>query len=575
MRGDDISNVVSSPSFHLLPDDVRLMAETLALAQKSGSETSFDLSNCGTAMRFLTAFFAAQPGRVTTLTGSERMLQRPIGQLVDALRELGATIDYLGEEGCPPLRIKGNRLAEKPIVVNDPLSTQFISALMLVGVKVQTNSTSPYLALTREVLKSFRSGHLSALDEVERDWSSAAFWLERQVILQSRGEDVHYTFPGLSDTSVQGDKIAKPLFDAIADRSITEWDFASCPDLYPAAAVACHELNLNPVFTGLESLRIKESDRIAAVEENFRRIERKELPLCSFGDHRIAMAFLAAGYPVDNEDCVSKSYPDYVLQLRGITRVVPQKGVNDDNLGKKHALKKLIGKVESDYVWLSDDDIVYPLSCPSSEQLAAADMLILPLRMCSPKSSLVSRLQMIEYAAIQALTIREAKKGKPIMCSGANMIVRREAWLICKDDLHDELPSGDDMFLLEAMKRRGMRVRVLDDSCYEAVCTAKPTLRDLLLQRMRWAGKAVAYKDKDIIQYGVITLLSNIFVVLCPPWLLVKWIHDMRLVSSRLSAFDLGVSGFRFWMEGLFLTIVYPWYMIVCLAGGFFRRKKW
>ena len=127
-------------------------------------------------------------------------------------------------------------------------------------------------------------------------------------------------------------------------------------------------------------------------------------------------------------------------------------------MGKKHALSKLIHAASSDYLWLHDDDIILPAAC-ERVNLLEGDLIILPLRMesLSAKPSLLERLQIAEYAAIQELTMRTAKQGKAVMCSGANLIVRREAWITCEPDLHPEIPSGDDMFLLEAMKRRGLK----------------------------------------------------------------------------------------------------------------------
>ena len=169
---------------------------------------------------------------------------------------------------------------------------------------------------------------------------------------------------------------------------------------------------------------------------------------------------MCADYPVSIEEqaCIAKSYPNFVPQ-----HITPVKGVNDDNLGKKHALSKLIHAATSEYVWLHDDDIVLPKSTQKAV-LLDGDLIILPLRMESlfDNPSLLEKLQIAEYAAIQELTMRTAKRGHAVMCSGANLIVRREAWLACEPDLHPEIPSGDDMFLLEAMKKRGYKISVID-----------------------------------------------------------------------------------------------------------------
>ena len=165
-----------------LPDDVLLLHRALTtLHNTTQSSTTLHLSNSGTAMRFLTAYCAQLEGLRTILDGIERMRQRPIGQLVDALREIGAQIDYLGEEGFPPLRITGCILDKNRVVrIDDPLSTQFVSALLLIGANVQTNSTSPYIDITRKIIDQYSCKFKIQNSEfiIEKDWSSAAFWYE-------------------------------------------------------------------------------------------------------------------------------------------------------------------------------------------------------------------------------------------------------------------------------------------------------------------------------------------------------------------------------------------------------------
>ena len=145
------------PVSYSMPNDVQLLHRALTtLHNPTQSYTTLHLSNCGTAMRFLTAYAAQLENRVTILDGVERMHHRPIGQLVDALREIGADIEYLGEEGFPPLRIKGKALDKsKPITLNHPQSTQFVSALLLIGANVHTDSTSPYITLTRALIEQY------------------------------------------------------------------------------------------------------------------------------------------------------------------------------------------------------------------------------------------------------------------------------------------------------------------------------------------------------------------------------------------------------------------------------------
>ena len=376
IHGDELMPVSDS-----MPDDVQILHLALTtLHNTTQSNTTLHLSNCGTAMRFLTAYAAQLENRVTILDGVERMHHRPIGQLVDALREIGADIEYLGKEGFPPLRIKGCILDKHRIVtINNPQSTQFVSALLLIGVNVQTDSTSPYITLTRMLIEQYISCRSQGvdcerdvvennvvgvvdLDNLECDWSSAAFWYEYVAL---HGGEI--TLPGLSRDSLQGDKVVADIFthlgvhtiytdegitikkdnefliqqhkqlnpttlrgnqlhaapgakannpcrsreliraevvDIVVDNTLS-LDFANWPDLYPAIALACERLGIELRATGVESLPLKESDRLRAVAEH-----RTD------SDHRMAMALLIAGYEVDDTACISKSYPQFLEHFR-------------------------------------------------------------------------------------------------------------------------------------------------------------------------------------------------------------------------------------------------------------------
>ncbi len=361
IHGDELMPVSDT-----LPEDVQILHRALTtLKTFRTSETlstpHINVGNCGTAMRFLTAYCAQLEGKTVILDGVERMHHRPIGQLVDALREIGADIEYLGEEGFPPLRIMGKALDKsKPITLNHPQSTQFVSALLLIGANVQTNSTSPYITLTKEMIWNKEQGTknkdkllttdqtqvtnlgsllLAPYSEIERDWSSAAFWYEYVAL---HGGEI--TLPGLFRDSLQGDKIVADIFAHLgvhteytpegitiastgvadlqrsdlqgidarstAQRSAEEilcQDFSACPDLYPAVALTCERLGIELHATGTESLPIKESDRLRAVREH-----------CTDHDHRMAMALLIAGYEVDDTACISKSYPQFMEQFHRI-----------------------------------------------------------------------------------------------------------------------------------------------------------------------------------------------------------------------------------------------------------------
>ena len=350
-----------------LPDDVQILHRALTTLRTSKTLLTphINVGNCGTAMRFLTAYCAQLEGQTTILEGVERMHHRPISQLVDALREIGAEIEYLGEEGYPPLCIKGCILDKHRIVtINNPQSTQFVSALMLIGANVQTNSTSPYISITREIIAQYlqrtrraiyseqgerstakRSSVSNASELMESDWSSAAFWYEHVAL---HGGEIH--LPGLFRDSLQGDKVVADIFANLgvqtqytaegvtiistdvadlqrsdlqgivarstAQRSAEETilnskfliqNFSACPDLYPVVALTCERLGIELHATGVESLPLKESDRLRAVREH-----RTD------ADHRMAMALLIAGYEVNDTACISKSYPQFLEQFHRI-----------------------------------------------------------------------------------------------------------------------------------------------------------------------------------------------------------------------------------------------------------------
>ena len=309
------------PVSDTFPDDVLLLHRALTTLKtfKTLSTPRLDVGNCGTAMRFLTAYCAQLGGQTTILDGIERMHHRPIGQLVDALREIGAQIEYLGEEGFPPLRITGCALDKYRIVrIDNSLSTQFVSALLLIGANVQTNSSSPYISITRAIIQYYTTLHNSTPHyTIEKDWSSAAFWYEHIAL---HGGEIE--LPGLFKNSIQGDKVVADIFAKLGVQTqytaegiiispqplhptpyTLHQDFSACPDLYPAVALTCERLGIALHTTGTESLSIKESDRIRAVREHL-----------TDHDHRMAMALLVAGYPVDDTSCIAKSYPQFLEQ---------------------------------------------------------------------------------------------------------------------------------------------------------------------------------------------------------------------------------------------------------------------
>ena len=554
IHGDELLPVSAD-----MPEDVIVLHDALAQIRatfgipgatiptiSTHTPLTLNLHGSGTALRFLEVHIAkCYPNAPITLTGDARLMER---------------------RGKP--------------------TTQTTSALILHGEDVPVEEKeSPYITMSRSMAASYSASGLTAKRSCsasgltaagglpEYCWSSAAFWYEYVAI---RGGEL--LLKGLTDESLQGDRIVADIYakyfgveteftaqgavinlrSTIYDLRCTKEvsiDFTNCPDLYPAIALTCERLGVTLHATGTERLRYKESDRLEAVRLHEVR-----------NDHRMAMALMAADYQISAVEqlCVSKSYPRFLDQF--VSHITPIKGVNDDNKGKKYALSKLIHNTNTRYVWLHDNDIVKPHATLIQTD---ADLVILPLRMESEQArpNLLARLQIAEYAAIQEITMRTAKRGKAVMCSGANLIVRRDAWLECEGDLHPEIPSGDDMFLLEAMKRRGMKISVIDEPEYTATIRPETTWRAFFRQRMRWAGKAPKYTDRDIIRCGALVACANLLQVLCPPVILIKFPIEYSLIKKREPQTS--------WLVALLLEVLYPFYMLVCLIGGLVRSKEW
>ncbi len=271
---------------------------------------TIDIGAAGTAMRFLTAYLATVPGE-RTLTGTERMRQRPISPLVDALRFLGADIAYEGEEGYPPLRIRGKRLRGGTIEMPGDVSSQYISALLMIGpaldgglnVKLIGDIISrPYIDLTLSIMQDFGAdvewtgrnairvmptGYSPREYLIESDWSSASYWYE--MVALSDSPDTEVRLEGLMDGSHQGDSSVRYLFNMLGVRTVfksrekdtpttvtlkkvermpsrLDYDFINQPDMAQTFVVCCALLGVHFHFTGLRTLTIKETDRINALK---------------------------------------------------------------------------------------------------------------------------------------------------------------------------------------------------------------------------------------------------------------------------------------------------------------------
>lgn len=378
--------------------DTRVMLQALDHEPLEGQEEVINVSDAGTAMRFLTAYFAATPGRTVTIDGNDRMRQRPISVLVDALRQLGAEIFYLGEEGFPPLKICGKRLAGGDINVDSTVSSQFVSALMMIAPTMTTGlsirlvgevASLPYIDLTismmlRAGIDAERCGdtiiiapgkYLPTELKAERDWSAASFWYE---IVALTGGFV--TLSGLDLDSMQPDRRNIELFESMgvetseAEETVgvdlcgapdvaprLNVDLSSTPDIAPALIVTCAMVGVPFRVTGLQSLKIKECDRLEALSIelrkigvvaeiegghsmtwNGRRFPIAEMPVFeTYGDHRMAMAFAPvaaylSGIVIKDVEVVAKSYPAFWDDLAAAGFRIVDADSSDDTDGQMY-----------------------------------------------------------------------------------------------------------------------------------------------------------------------------------------------------------------------------------------------
>lgn len=353
-------------------DDTRVMIKAL----KSSDEV-IDIMAAGTAMRFLTAYLSVTGG-CRLITGTQRMRQRPIRILVDALRHLGAKIEYAGEEGFPPLRITGTKLRGGEITVAGNVSSQYISALLMIAPYLENGLTlklegeivsRPYINLTLQLMRDFGAKALWTAEDVitvspvhytsvpftvESDWSAASYWY--QMVALSKKAEVELS--GLFECSYQGDSEVKEIFrllgvdtrftdkgvvlaKAFPKTTFLEYDFVNQPDLAQTFVVTCALSGIPFRFTGLQSLKIKETDRIAALINEMGKLgyiireqdnsvlywegeyaAPMQVPVIdTYEDHRMALAFAPASLVVpeiviNNPQVVSKSYPGYWDDLK-------------------------------------------------------------------------------------------------------------------------------------------------------------------------------------------------------------------------------------------------------------------
>lgn len=352
-------------------DDTDVMVAAL-----SSEEACVNIGAAGTAMRFLTAYYSSQPGREIVIDGTERMRHRPIAVLVDALRACGATIEYVGEECYPPLRISGKKLHGGDITLSASVSSQYISALLMIaptmeqGLRLTLEGdiiSRPYIMMTLSMMRQWGVesefvGNIITIApqkyapvdfEVEADWSAASYWYE--IAALSSGD---VSLCGVNSISVQGDSEISKYFEYLGitthfDDGIVELepspdlvprlniDLSDQPDLAQTIVVTSCMLGVPFHITGLSTLKIKETDRLEALRTEMLKlgmvltIERDseliwdgtrrpiyEFPVIdTYEDHRMAMAFAPVsifipGIVINNIEVVSKSYPDYWQHLQ-------------------------------------------------------------------------------------------------------------------------------------------------------------------------------------------------------------------------------------------------------------------
>lgn len=363
-------------------DDTKSLQDALNLFSSSRDESiSIDVGHAGTTMRFLTAYLAIQNGKTTRLTGSKRMQERPIKILVNALVELGADIKYLKENGYPPLLIKGRELTCNKINIKGNVSSQYISALLLIAPSLPKGlelvlegeiTSIPYIEMTLALLdeigvntvftnnkilvKPIQNSKLKIQNfSIEPDWSSASYYYSL-VALQANSK---IELSGFKKNSLQGDSILPEIYKKLGVKTtftnsgillessnstlnskLFTLNLINSPDLAQTIAVTCLGLGKNCHLTGLHTLKIKETDRLQALKNELEKFGAiititddslllkaskkltKNIRIKTYQDHRMALAFapLLVKVPIDieNPNVVSKSYPNFWEDLNSL-----------------------------------------------------------------------------------------------------------------------------------------------------------------------------------------------------------------------------------------------------------------
>ena len=360
-------------------DDSEVMLKALQNFQLPTSNFQLiDVHHAGTAMRFLTAYFSIQEEKEVVLTGSSRMKERPIKILVDALNQLGAEISYEENEGFPPIRIKGKKLTQNKVSLPANVSSQYISALLLIAPKLENGleltlegeiTSVPYIKMTLALLNeigvktSFVGNKISVKPQftihnsqftIESDWSSASYWYSI-VALSEIGTQI--SLSSYKKNSLQGDSALANIYQDFGvetvfneDNSITisktknhqlsivNYQLNNCPDIAQTITVTCFGLGIGCDLTGLHTLKIKETDRLEALKIELTKLGatisvtnesltlvasnhiNENIAIDTYQDHRMAMAFaplaLKISLTINQAEVVSKSYPDFWEDLK-------------------------------------------------------------------------------------------------------------------------------------------------------------------------------------------------------------------------------------------------------------------
>lgn len=354
----------------------------------NSDEETINIHHAGTAMRFLTSYFAIQEGKTVILTGSERMKQRPIQFLVDALRELGAEISYLENEGFPPLKIIGKKLEKSLVSISADVSSQFISSLMLIGGKLENGlkihlegriTSKPYLEMTLKILRSigisnrWEGNTIQIFPDmqtekdsqiipfvVESDWSSASYFFSLAAISRDT-----INLKSFKPYSLQGDSILKEIYwKFFGVNTISEGaesrislmpenyftfpekiilNMNDCPDIAQTVCVTATAMSIPFEITGLETLKVKETDRLLALKNELFKIgciseitansisslkffePNDYISIETYQDHRMALSFapfcLVKTINIEDENVVEKSYPEFWKDLKELTEI--------------------------------------------------------------------------------------------------------------------------------------------------------------------------------------------------------------------------------------------------------------